>query len=138
MSLARSLLESVRARAGDRCEYCRINQALQSAIFHVEHIHPTSKGGSSTPDNLAWSCPTCNFRKAARDRGIDPQTGESVPLFHPRRDRWADHFEWKGYQLTGRTPIGRATVEVLRPNEDRRITIRSDEGRRGLFPPEDF
>jgi hypothetical protein len=28
----------VETRAGSRCEYCRMHQALQGATFHVEHI----------------------------------------------------------------------------------------------------
>ncbi len=28
----------VSARAGQRCEYCRMHQELQGAVFHVEHL----------------------------------------------------------------------------------------------------
>ncbi len=43
-------------RAGQRCEYCRMHQDLQGAVFHVEHIVPKSGGGSDELDNLAWAC----------------------------------------------------------------------------------
>src|SRR3954466_12194918 len=89
----------VRMRASERCEYCRMHQALQGGTFHVEHIAPSVRGGSSSLDNLAWSCPGCNLRKSDRIDAQDPHTGEMVPFYHPRRDLWIDHFRWDGYQL---------------------------------------
>jgi hypothetical protein len=44
----------VEQRAGGRCEYCRMHQALKGATFHVEHVIPTARGGSDEPENLAW------------------------------------------------------------------------------------
>jgi hypothetical protein len=41
------------------------------------------------------------------------ETGEIVRLFHPRRDRWGDHFEWNGPDLIGKTQVGRVTIDVL-------------------------
>jgi 5-methylcytosine-specific restriction endonuclease McrA len=34
--------------------------------LHVDHVHPLSKGGKSTPENLQLLCPGCNTRKGAR------------------------------------------------------------------------
>jgi hypothetical protein len=43
-----NLLEvQVELRAGGRCEYCQMYQSLQGATFHVEHIVPRCRGGSS-------------------------------------------------------------------------------------------
>src|SRR5687768_13276372 len=91
----------VEARAAGRCEYCRMHQALQGATFHVEHIVPRSRGGSSSPGNLAWSCPGCNLRKSDRLDGRDPQSGLDVVLFDPRTQVWSEHFRWDGYRLVG-------------------------------------
>lgn len=44
--------------------------------------------------------------------------GTVVRLFHPRQDRWAEHFSWNEdfTQIIGRTSTGRATVEHLHLN----------------------
>ena len=83
MSVSPELQRAVEQRAGERCEYCRMHQALQGATFHVEHVVPRCRGGQSTLDNLAWACPGCNLHKADRVEAPDPQTGQPVPLFHP-------------------------------------------------------
>jgi 5-methylcytosine-specific restriction endonuclease McrA len=82
----------VRLRANDRCEYCRMHQSLQGATFHIEHIHPSSKSGSSQPENLALACPNCNLHKSNRLEVIDTISGTMRPLFHPRQHDWAEHF----------------------------------------------
>lgn len=125
----------VEARAGSRCEYCRMHQALQGATFHVEHIQPRSRGGNSQPDNLAWCCPSCNLRKADRVEAVDPETGVIVPLFHPRRQVWAEEFAWNGDCLVGRSAGARATVAALGLNDARRLLIRQAERNFQLFPP---
>lgn len=127
--------QQVEARAEQRCEYCRMHQALQGATFHLEHIVPTSRGGSSDLANLAWACPACNLRKAARIEARDPDSGDVVPLFHPRLDRWPVHFQFRDHHLVGLTPVGRATVSMLDLNHPRRILIREAEELFGLFPP---
>src|SRR4051812_30184036 len=100
-------------RADRRCEYCLMHQALQGATFHIEHVVPTSRGGASDLNNLAWACPGCNLRKSDRTEVADPETGTVVRLFNPRRDRWTEHFQFQEYRIVGRTPIARATVEAL-------------------------
>jgi hypothetical protein len=57
-----------------------------------------------------------------------------VRLFNPRRDRWADHFEWIGAILHGRTPVGRATVELLAINHPDYIVLRETLRAEGVFP----
>lgn len=135
MSLPGHLAALVRARAHGRCEYCRLVQSLQGATFHVEHIVPVSRGGSSTAENLALACPGCNLHKADRISAIDSETGIEAPLFHPRLDAWSVHFEWDGQLVVGKTATGRATVASLQFNHSRRLRIRAAEASFGLFPP---
>ena len=65
----------------------------------------------------------------------DPLTGEQVPLFHPVRQQWSEHFRFKGYALEGLTATGRATVAMLDLNHLRRQRIRQVEEAFGLYPP---
>ena len=51
------VVRAVVARAEERCEYCRMHQALQGATFHIEHTVPSSRGGAGDLANLAWACP---------------------------------------------------------------------------------
>jgi hypothetical protein len=45
-------------------------------------------------------------------------------LFHPRQDDWDVHFEWEGSYIRGKTPIGRATVDLLQMNMPEALEIR--------------
>lgn len=123
-------------RAQNRCEYCRAPAAAFNFSFEVEHILPVSLGGSDAPDNLALACRSCNAFKSARQTGTDPQTGQTVPLFHPRQQTWSDHFQYvpQEYLLTGLTPVGRATISVMQLNSAEQRTARRMRERLELFP----
>src|SRR5436190_17803196 len=84
--------ELVRLRAAGRCEYCRLREEDSELAHHVEHIVARQHGGSDDPDNLALACHRCNLHKGPNLTGIDSQSGQVAPLFHPRNDRWSDHF----------------------------------------------
>jgi hypothetical protein len=129
------LLQMVRDRAGDRCEYCAMHQALQGATFHLEHIVPVSSGGPTTLENLAWACPGCNLTKSNRLTVPDPDSDAFVPLFNPRTDVWSHHLAWDGYRLVGLTVVGRALIAAFGLNHPRRLLIREAEQHFGLFPP---
>jgi HNH endonuclease len=94
-----------------------------------------SRGGESTLENLALACPGCNLRKADRTTAFDPATGEQMPLFHPVRQRWSEHFRFKDYEMEGLTAVGRATLALLDLNHFRRQRIRQVEEAFGLYPP---
>jgi hypothetical protein len=55
MTLSVQLAVAVRERAGGRCQYCLMDQSLQGASFHVEHIVPVCRGGATKMANLALS-----------------------------------------------------------------------------------
>ena len=115
--IPRPLQRVVRERAGDLCEYCHLPQARQVATFHIDHVTPRVEGGPTASENLALACGSCSLRKGPRSRAVDPETGENVPLFHPRRDVWAEHFQQTedGWAV-GQTPTGRATIKLLKMN----------------------
>lgn len=127
------------ARANGRCAYCLMHQSLQGATFHVEHVVPQSDGGADTLDNLCLAYPSCNLHKSTRTTAPDPDSGKSVSLYRPGVMLWGTHFEWAGLQVqvVGRTAIGRATIEALDLNSERRQRIREAESLFELYPPED-
>jgi len=96
-------------------------------------IIPEKHGGPTDAENLALSCIYCNSYKGTNLSGIDPVTGEIVPLFHPRRDRWDEHFTWQAAVLMGRTSLGRATIAVLRINDTTAVAVRRRFIRAGAF-----
>ena len=105
------------ARARNRCEYCLSPDAYSTFPFHVDHVVPENKGGSTTEDNLAYSC-GCNGFKGHFTEGLDAQTGSITPLFHPRLDRWQYHFAWSedNLEVVGLTAKGRVTIILLQMN----------------------
>jgi hypothetical protein len=120
-----------RERADNRCEYCLLRQQYSDVKHHIEHIVSRQHGGSDSIDNLALACHRCNLSKGPNLTGIDPTTGELVSLFHPRRDRWIEHFGFQGTKIAGCTPTGRATVQVLAMNDARRLELRAELLARG-------
>jgi hypothetical protein len=55
---------------------------------------------------------------------FDPQTGELVRFFNPRRDRWTDHFALEFGVIRGLTAEGRVTATILRLNDADRVAER--------------
>jgi hypothetical protein len=123
----RALRTLVRQRAGDVCEYCRLPQsASRFARFHIEHIVALQHGGASESENLALACGYCNFHKGPNIAALDPEDGQLVALFHPRIDRWQEHFSWNGTSVIGITAVGRATAQLLAMNDWQRIEARNN------------
>jgi HNH endonuclease len=111
----------VRERAKFLCEYCHSLEEASAAQFSIDHILPRSVNGSDDLDNLALACQRCNGYRYNFTTGIDPNTGEVIPLFNPRKQKWLDHFIWSvdGLKVIGITSIGRATCNRLDFNDER-------------------
>lgn len=92
----------------------------------VEHVIPRSRGGDDEPSNLAMTCQGCNNFKYISTEAIDPESGNSVPLYHPRHEQWIGHFTWSPDQIAiiGTTATGRATVSRLRLNRIELMNLR--------------
>jgi hypothetical protein len=125
-------------RARECCEYY-LNQADYSIdSFAVEHILARVRGGTSTPDNLALACQGCNNHKYDRATALDPLSKQQAPLYHPRRDRWEEHFAWSDdlTLLIGLTPTGRATIAALFLNRAGVVNLRRLLVAAGKHPPQ--
>lgn len=112
-------------RAGGLCEHCRIAESLTFVPHEIDHIVAEKHGGETAAENLALCRTLCNRRKGSDLSSIDPQTGEVTPLFHPRRDRWSDHFRFDGPRLDPLTAMGQATVRLLGFNAEVRLAERT-------------
>lgn len=126
-SVPSRLRSVVVSRAGERCEYCHLPQATQVATFPVDHVAPLASGGETELGNLALACPQCNALKWTHTDAADPGTGEVVPLFDPRTQKWEEHFRWSSTDpaaLEPLTPSARATLALLDLNSEIRRNIR--------------
>ena len=131
-----SLVEEVRGRADDICEYCRMPQSYYpTVVFPVDHIVAKQHGGPTRLSNLALSCLHCNSHKGPNIAGIDPRSRKLTKLFNPRRHKWERHFRWNGPLLVGRTAVGRVTIIVLAMNDPDLVEVREELIEEGVFPP---
>jgi hypothetical protein len=119
-----ALRRLVRERADECCEYCRVPESATWSVHTLDHIIAEKHGGQTGAENLALACTFCNMRKGSDLASIDDQTGLVQPLFHPRRDRWSDHFSLVGGRIDPLTPSGRATARLLRFNDPDRVEER--------------
>ncbi|HAI68539.1 MAG TPA: HNH endonuclease [Gammaproteobacteria bacterium] len=135
--LSTKLRQQIEQDAGHRCGYCLSDETLTGIPLSVEHILPEALGGETIHDNLCLACRPCNEYKGIQIQGIDTETGQKVSLFHPRQDRWHEHFEWSqdGCYMIGKTPIGRATITALRLNRKLLVNARKRWVIVGWHPP---
>ncbi len=136
--ISQALRQRIAQQALSRCGYCLTQEMVSGIPLTLEHILPKAKGGEDIEDNLWLSCRLCNEAKGVFTEAPDPETGEIAPLFHPRLQRWTDHFTWSedGTHIIGTTPTGRATVVALSLNCELRILARALWVEAGWHPPE--
>jgi hypothetical protein len=91
-------------------------------------------GGVSTLENLALACFDCNRFKGSDIASRDAVSGELVPLFNPRTQRWNEHFRLEGGQILPLTSVGRVTTLLLKFNLPQRIEVRTTLARTGRYP----
>jgi hypothetical protein len=123
--VSQELRRQVIERAGNCCEYCLISQDNSKFSFHLEHIIAEKHKGQTNLDNLRLSCPTCNAYKGSDISSVDWDiTGDTIPLFNPRKQEWTNHFRSEGARIEPLTPEGRVTVSLLRLNSPERLVER--------------
>ena len=73
-----------------------------------------------------YACGTHTYdgHKGTDIASLDPQTGQLTPLYHPRRDRWTDHFRLAEAHIVPLTAVGRVTVWLLQLNQPERVAER--------------
>ncbi len=126
-----ALRRLVADRANRRCEYCGIHEDDVFLAFEPDHIVALKHRGATSEDNLAWTCFSCNRLKGSDVASIDPDTGKVVRLFHPRRDKWEDHFRHEQGRILPLTAIGRVTEYLLQFNAPDSVDYRRQLARAG-------
>lgn len=123
-------------RAKSYCEYCQTFGLIVISMT-VDHIIPTSAGGTDDLDNLSFACERCNNAKSDHQTGIDPETENIEVLYNPRHHTWGEHFQWNedGTHVVGLTSIGRATINRLKMNVVERVSARKLWVAAGWHPP---
>jgi HNH endonuclease len=123
-------------RARHRCEYCHAPESIFNVVLEVEHITPVVAGGTNDDDNLALACRSCNGFKSSRSDYIDPESGLEERFYHPRQDRWEEHFSVvsESGEIIERTAIGRVTIIGLKMNSSAQLNARRFWIQLGLFP----
>jgi hypothetical protein len=132
--ISQELRRMVAKRADFLCEYCLISESDRSSRYQVEHIISLKHGGSTTADNLAYSCVFCNLNKGTDLGSIVWRTGELVRFFNPRRDFWGEHFRLDDNAIQPLTDIGEVTARILDFNNDERILERQELIAVGRYP----
>jgi hypothetical protein len=137
--IPKAVREQVRTEGKRRCAYCQVPEVMTYHRLEMEHIIPRFSGGTSEESNLCLSCRLCNESKGPQTHAKDPETGRTVALFHPKRQKWSRHFRWSadGTLLMGVTACGRATVAALKLNEPLRVEARRRWLQVGLHPLQD-
>jgi len=124
----------VTERANACCEYCLLGADDNFFPHEVDHIIAEKHRGKTEEANLCLSCFDCNRYKGSDIGSVDIVTDRLTSLFHPRRQRWTDHFRLNGALIEPLTPEGRVTVYLLRLNDDERVAKRTELIELGRYP----
>jgi hypothetical protein len=122
--ISNSLRRLVAERSHDCCEYCLQPEIFSFSPHEVDHVIAEKHNGKTVEDNLALACKLCNTFKGSDIASVDPETQITTPLYHPRRDRWSDHFQLQDAELIALTAIARTTIWLLKLNRSDRIQER--------------
>lgn len=125
----------VAMRAGYKCEYCQVLEYLSNYEYHIEHIIGLQHGGSDLPDNLAFACSWCNWKKGPNIATILPPDITLIPLYNPRTQNWFDHFEVDSVgKILGKSIVAKATINLLNLNHPGKIEERAEMMVSGFYP----
>lgn len=122
--ISNELRQRVAKRAANRCEYCGLPEFDSLIRFHIEHIISIKHGGSNNLENLAYSCPDCNFYKGTNIGTYLTGGKHFTRFFDPRHDKWSDHFELVEGVTNAKTEIEAVTIRILQMNKPDRIETR--------------
>lgn len=127
--ISREIPKAVIERAQGRRAYCQKPEDREFNPYRheIDHVIAEKHGGRTELGNLAYACFQCNRYKGTDIASLDPHSGEVTRLFHPRAQKWEEHFALNedGY-IIPRTAEGRITAWLLRFNDPLRVQQRMD------------
>ncbi len=135
--ISAKLRDKIRLAANNCCGYCKSPQHLIPMPFEIEHFLPIAEGGTNDEENLWLACRVCNSFKHAKTFATDPQTNKKTTFYNPRKQVWAEHFEFSDdkTEIIGKTACGRTTVIALKLNNSLSVKMRRLWVGVGWFPP---
>jgi hypothetical protein len=132
--VSEALRRMVAERAYHVCEYCLVHK---DDLYHgceVDHIRSLKHAGPTLEENPAFACFHCNRHKGTDLGSISMRTGALVRYYHPRTDRWSDHFEAIAGRIEPQTDIGEVTARLLEFNHPERVAFRKMLTDLGRYP----
>ena len=129
-----ALRRRVAERAGHLCEYCLVAEADTFFGCEVDHVISEKHGGATAPNNLAYAGAFCNRHKGTDVGSIDSEHGTLTRFYHPRKDRWSEHFVLDGTEIRSLSAIGAVTVRILQMNATERLLEREALRQAGRYP----
>jgi hypothetical protein len=130
-----SLRQLVMQRAHGWCEYCLLYQEDTLYYHEVDYIIPERHRGTTSAENLCCTCLDCNRYKQGDFASFDPDMDSVALLFHPRQDKWRDHFRLSDTLIVPLSDVGRVTVHVLHLNDPLRVRARTALLNARRYPP---
>lgn len=99
-----------------KCCYCECRIDEESKYMEVEHFFPKEfhKEKVVKWSNLLPSCKRCNINKGCHDPEVEP-------IVHPVEHEPKEHLQLRSYRFYGKTPQGKALVEVVDLNDRTRL-----------------
>src|SRR5262245_16277315 len=76
------------------CEYCLLSEVYTIKRHEIDHIYAEKHNGLTVELNLCLSCFDSNRYKGSDLCSLDGD--DVVPLFHPRKHIWSEHFQLDG------------------------------------------
>jgi HNH endonuclease len=123
--ISEPIREIVAFRANYCCEYCKIPANESFYNFQIDHIISLKHGGTTTLENLAYSCFPCNNNKGSDIGSVLLPNRQFVRFFNPRTDIWDEHFSMESGVLYSQSLIGEVTIKLLKINDIDRIIERN-------------
>ena len=131
--ISSALRRRVTERASGLCEYCLLHPRDAWFGHQIDPVISRQHGGGMVFANLALACLDCHLAKVSNLEPLTSRSGNLIPFFNPRRDRWSEHFNLNGHRIEPISDTGSVTCRILGFNASRRLMER-----RALFLKERY